>query len=774
MNSRRKPDFHRKKTSSKAKQNRAPRPKSPGGDLSQAVAQTKKELEAIALSAQAARENRQKDLPFALDPWQQEAVDALLAGEHVVVDAPTTAGKTRVVESFFAQHIEDPSFRAAYTTPVKSLSNDKVREFRQQFGHDRVGIATGDIKELLKAPIVVATLESYRNSLLGVEPDLGRNLVIFDEYHFLQDASRGSAWEESIILSPERTQLLMLSASVSNAEEFCGWIEKIKKKRCRLIKVEERPVPLKHLVYFDRAGWVFSEHAPPPKKKKGGRAPFPLPLDKIAKCLASVEELQLTPSIVYAGRRLSCEFLAHKLCGALPPLSKDKARSLLERLESLTQTYQAKGFLPSALKKMVIRYGVAYHHSGLGPQGRLVIEHLLKEGALRYCMATMGLSIGINFAVRSALISDYRRPGSQGFVTYPHTEILQMLGRAGRRGQDIVGFSLWANAEAYHYFCPLKRERADSQIRQDPTTFLGLVGQGRSLKQIEHFYNQSFMKYSKNKSQFNLIRTEVLKKELASELPCQNPVHEFSRYTLNGTPSRCPKCPVKKSCHAIVRRLLQSDLAKLQLHLHRIGCLDEASGLTTFGSLARYFPQSGGLVLAYYLSSHEEQKELKLLSLVEWMAALSAARFKEPQVPNRYRLPFDEKKTEEMLQQFYPYELFREAYDEPYGMREEPIIREFNPRAGYLLREWVLGASFVKLAGEVCTEKFANGDLANMIFRTASFVQSLAQANFGLISKDARALWPELLRPPLTPKIEQEKAEAEEAFARDLREDPEY
>lgn len=144
----------------------------------------------------------QSSSEFSLDPWQQEALDALLNGESVIIDAPTTAGKTRIVEAFFKINLENSNFRAAYTAPVKSLSNDKLREFSDMFGTENVGIATGDVKDNLHAPIVVATLESYRNSLLGVEPDLGRSLVVFDEYHFMQDTGRGSAWEEAMILTP--------------------------------------------------------------------------------------------------------------------------------------------------------------------------------------------------------------------------------------------------------------------------------------------------------------------------------------------------------------------------------------------------------------------------------------------------------------------------------------------------------------------------------------------------------------------------------------------
>ena len=192
-----------------------------------------------------------------LDPWQARAVESLVCGKNVIVDAPTTSGKTRIVEAYL-QKILKGLILEPVTCPVKSLSNDKLIEFRDMFGAENVGISTGDVKENLHAPIVVATLESYRNSLLGVEPDLNRSLVIFDEYHYIQDSSRGSAWEEAIILSPENCQILLLSASLSNANEFAGWIESIQKRQTIIVNVERRPVPLADLIYLG-GNWILKD-----------------------------------------------------------------------------------------------------------------------------------------------------------------------------------------------------------------------------------------------------------------------------------------------------------------------------------------------------------------------------------------------------------------------------------------------------------------------------------------------------------------------------------
>lgn len=689
--------------------------------------------------------------PFALDPWQQEAVDSLTAGHNVIVDAPTTAGKTRVIETFFRHNIDNPGFRAAYTTPVKSLSNDKVREFREMFGHDKVGIATGDIKDNLDAPIVVATLESYRNSLLGVEPDLGRKIAVFDEYHFVQDISRGSSWEEAIILSPPTTQILLLSASVDNPMDFCEWLEMLKPNPCRLIKVKERPVPLQHLI-FHHDEWVLAEGVRLPRKDpKDPLLRFPLKHDELAYQLAKLERLKLTPCIIYAGSRLATESIISQLLRHLSPQTREQSQRIKDKLDEIDATYGSYQFLPSRLRQALIMYGVAYHHSGVGPGGRIAVEILLKNGMLRYCSATMGLSIGINFAVRSALISDYRRPGSNGFVQYDPSEVLQMLGRAGRRGQDLVGFSLWPNTQSFGKFMPATRESAYSQLRNDPATYLGLVSRGFGLRQIEDFYQNSFLKFKDKKVDLKLVRQEVIGRYLNAEMPCVTAAHEYSMH-LSNRASKCSSCPLRERCHNFIDINFGGSLAKLQIHLHRLGALNSEGGLTDLGEVIRFFPQAGGMVFAEKVVGGEVGVK-NLLAGVELMAALTLARFKEPLVGRQYKFPFDADEIEERLEEAYPQELFPEMYDPPFGRRHYPVIREYNPAGGYILREWALGAQYKDLVATVCHEKFAPGDVVNLIYRTATYLQSLAQTRIPELSRAARSLWVELMRPPLRPEF---------------------
>lgn len=688
-----------------------------------------------------------------LDPWQRDAYEALMNGEHVVVDAPTTAGKTRVVEAFFELNVSDPSFRAAYTTPVKSLSNDKLKEFSDTFGRENVGIATGDIKENLDAPIVVATLESYRNSLLGVEPDLGRSLVVFDEYHFMQDTSRGSAWEEAIILTPPSCQLLLLSASVENAPDFCAWIETLTNRRCRLIQVKERPVPLVDLVFYQEQ-WLLVkelEHILP--KRPASPSKFPLEHDEIARRLASLPALGLTPAILYAGRRLSCENLAMEICRQLAPIPKEQAQEIHDLLAQEAGDEDPLKFFKPNLRRSILIYGVGYHHSGLAPQARRAVENLVKAGQLRICVATMGLSIGINFSVRSAMVSDYSRPGEMGFTSYSASEILQMLGRAGRRGRDLVGFSLWPSVAAYQKFGGTRRENCESRLKNDPTTFLGLLGRGFKLRDIENFYEKSFLRFGNKKVSFNLIREQPIRKALGLEhLDCGSPAHAYALYLADDPASPCHGCAHKDECHAVIASKMNNPLAHLHLHLHGIGCIDPDERLTSFGSIARYFPQSGGMLLAYLIDRGTIDAP-KLLAGLELMGSMCLSRFKDPRIPADYEYPFEAKEIDAMLQEFYPLELFEELYDPPNARREGHVFREFNPLGGALIREWVKGISWADMVKQATDEKFGQGDLMSLFYRAATYLQSVVQAKIPKLSSAAAQLRDEILREPLTPSI---------------------
>ncbi len=339
------------------------------------------------------------------DLWQQQAVLALRDGKDVVVQAPTGSGKTLIFE-LWSNHGKNRG-QAIYTVPTRALANDKLAEWRAR-GWD-VGIATGDLAENLEAPILVATLETQKSRL--VQGD-GPALLIVDEYQMISDPDRGLNYELALALAPPQTQLLLLSGSVANPQDVGKWLSRLGRKAI-LVRHEHRPVPLDEVHAAN-----LSFHVPSEIRGYWPRL--------IAKALAE----DLGPVLIFAPRRQVAESMAVDLARQLPtpnPLQLSNEQKLMagEHLAKL------------------LRNRIAYHHSGLSYGARAgVIEPLAKAGQLRVVVATMGLAAGINFSLRSvALAADsYHRNHAEQCLR--PDEILQMFGRAGRRGLDETGFVL--------------------------------------------------------------------------------------------------------------------------------------------------------------------------------------------------------------------------------------------------------------------------------------------------------------------------------------------
>jgi superfamily II DNA/RNA helicase len=344
------------------------------------------------------------------DLWQQQAVAALREGQDVVVHAPTGAGKTLIFE-LWSHHGKNRG-QAIYTVPTRALANDKLAEWRARGWN--VGIATGDLSENLEAPVVVATLETQKNRLIHGD---GPALLVVDEYQMIADPDRGLNYELAIALAPARTQLLLLSGSVSNPQDVVKWLHRLG-RRALLVRTDERPVPLEEVHAHS-----LSYHVPAEIRGYWPRL--------AAKVLAE----GLGPLLLFAPRRQMAETLAAELSRQLPnpdPLTLTPAQRLLagDNLARLLKTR------------------IAYHHSGLSYAVRAgVVEPLAKAGQLRVVVATMGLAAGINFSLRSvALVADsYRRDAAEQALR--PDEILQMFGRAGRRGIDETGYVIVAANE---------------------------------------------------------------------------------------------------------------------------------------------------------------------------------------------------------------------------------------------------------------------------------------------------------------------------------------
>jgi superfamily II DNA/RNA helicase len=339
------------------------------------------------------------------DLWQQQAISGLRQGKDVVVQAPTGAGKTLIFELWSNQGKNRG--QAIYTVPTRALANDKLAEWRARGWN--VGISTGDLSDNLEAPVLVATLETQKSRLIQGQ---GPALLVVDEYQMIGDSDRGLNYELALALAPAKTQLLLLSGSVANPQDVVKWLRRLGRDAI-LVRHDLRPVPLEEVHSSS-----LSYHVPTEIRGYWPRL--------VAKVLAE----DLGPVLIFAPRRQAAESMATELARYLPtpnPLALSPEQKLVvgEHLSKL------------------LKSRIAYHHSGLSYGARAgVIEPLAKAGQLRVVVATMGLAAGINFSLRSVALAgtSYRRDYVEQLLR--PDEILQMFGRAGRRGLDETGFVL--------------------------------------------------------------------------------------------------------------------------------------------------------------------------------------------------------------------------------------------------------------------------------------------------------------------------------------------
>jgi superfamily II DNA/RNA helicase len=337
------------------------------------------------------------------DAWQAEAIRALAAGDDVIVQAPTGAGKTYVFEQFFQQR--RGAGQMIYTVPTRALANDKFAEW-SRLGW-RVGITTGDLSHDPAAPLVVATLEAQQEPAHAA-------LYVIDEYQWLADPLRGNHYEGVILGLPPATQLLLLSGSVANPGGVRDWLRRLDRGRgVTLIEQKERPVPLDE-VEIDPLARTMPESITGYWTRRLG---------------AALRD-DLGPILVFAPHRREAEKIARDLAARLP---------CPQPLRLTRDQENAAG--PELAKLLGQR--VAFHHSGLGYQQRAgLIEPLAKGGQLRVVVATLGLSAGINFSLRSVLVTGTSFTAGGLPREVAPSDLLQMFGRAGRRGLDEQGYVL--------------------------------------------------------------------------------------------------------------------------------------------------------------------------------------------------------------------------------------------------------------------------------------------------------------------------------------------
>ncbi len=399
-----------------------------------------------------------KLFPFDLDPFQAEAMAALQQGHSVVVCAPTGSGKTLIAE-FAALHALALGKKLFYTTPLKALSNQKFYDFRDRFGEENVGLLTGDMSVNRDARLLVMTTEIFRNMLyeLGDNTNLMDNVgfVVLDECHFMNDADRGTVWEESIIYAPNNIQLLPLSATVANPEMLTSWIDEIHNKTV-LIESDFRPVPLRHFYFtkkkqimplFEQGSHKTLNHklrtevpTPPSKdaKGKGGKGKGRYAYSPSA-LVEGLQEKDMLPAILFTFSRKRCDEGVQQILKDchVPLLTPEEVKLNHAMIDEHLEQYP---FLQEELMIEALRKGISAHHAGLLPTMKLLVERLFQANLVKVVFATETLAAGVNMPARTTVITSLSKRSDEGHRLLKASEFLQMAGRAGRRGLDKVGY----------------------------------------------------------------------------------------------------------------------------------------------------------------------------------------------------------------------------------------------------------------------------------------------------------------------------------------------
>ena len=415
-----------------------------------------------------------RSLSFDLDPFQIVACEAVEAGKGVLVAAPTGAGKTIVAE--FAVHLalQNADVKVFYTAPMKALSNQKYQDLVETYGPDDIGLLTGDTSINPRARVVIMTTEVLRN-MLYADSELLSNLgyVVMDEVHYLADRFRGAVWEEVIIHLPSWVQLISLSATVSNAEEFGDWLQTVR-GHTDVIVSEQRPVPLhQHIMFRHKLLPLFSakkgaEQVNPEvvslahtisrgsggMKRGRGRPRFDRFEDKAHKVYRSdvvslLGDEKLLPAIFFIFSRAGCDqAVSQVLRGGVSLTTAEERSQIIDFVEEKCERLDEDDRSVLEYDRWLdgVMRGVAAHHAGLLPIFKETIEELFRRKLLKVVFATETLALGINMPARTVVIEKLEKFNGESRVPITAGEYTQLTGRAGRRGIDDEGHSvvLWS------------------------------------------------------------------------------------------------------------------------------------------------------------------------------------------------------------------------------------------------------------------------------------------------------------------------------------------
>ncbi len=467
---------------------------------------------------------------FELTPFQEEAAAAIDAGHSVLLSAPTGAGKTLVAEYAIHKAIAEGK-RAIYTAPIKALSNQKYRDFRDDPEID-VGLMTGDVTLNPGARLLIMTTEIFRNTIFEA-PERFDDVawLIFDEVHYLDDRDRGTVWEESLMFAPEDIRLICLSATIRNLDAFGAWIGSVRKQPIEIIHSEDRPVPLVHRLYHEAAGGYPLKHHPQVQRKvrtllkrKGrhqhGRARSFSPHLASRHLLDEICEQGLLPVLYFCFSRRECEIKAERNANRrlLTPAERRRIARLFDRICDLFQLdLESDGELAFLRERAL--HGIGFHHAGMLPIHKEIVERLFTSGLLKLLFTTETFALGINMPARTVVFDSLRKFDGVDFDYMRTRDYMQMAGRAGRQGMDDEGlvYSILDNEDVQS--APVRRilegeaEPIGSHFDLGYSSLLNLFGRlGRGLVAA---YERSFHWYTLSRGAKGKKRAALKAREIS-------------------------------------------------------------------------------------------------------------------------------------------------------------------------------------------------------------------------------------------------------------------
>ncbi len=472
-------------------------------------------------------------VPFELDDFQVRALDALDAGYSVLVAAPTGSGKTVVAEYAVAKAVDEGG-KAFYTTPLKALSNQKFNDLARRHGTDRVGLLTGDNTINGDAPVVVMTTEVLRNMIYASSPTLeGLRYVVLDEVHYLQDQYRGPVWEEVIIHTQPEVDLVCLSATVSNAEEFADWIQTVRGTTVAIIE-ERRPVELIHFyMVSDRESdelrllptFVDAKANPEAAtldakvthgvsyrgpRRKGSSA---LATPRRSEVIERLEREGMLPAITFIFSRAACDDAVRQCLITGMRLTIPEEREAIRAIaESRTAGLSDDDLEVLGYREWLagLEAGFAAHHAGMVPPFKETVEACFEAGLVKAVFATETLALGINMPARSVVIEKLSKWTGEKHEFLSPGEYTQLTGRAGRRGIDEVGYAvvLWSPFVPFDQVAGLASTRTYALTSSFRPTYNMAVNLVRRYtpESAHHLLNLSFAQYRADRDVVRLER----------------------------------------------------------------------------------------------------------------------------------------------------------------------------------------------------------------------------------------------------------------------------